>query len=54
VPSALPEARAVAFWHKRSEADPCHAWLRGIVIEEALRIGSTGKDTAPAARRFTG
>ena len=52
VPIALPAARAVAFWHKRSGADPCHAWLRGLVIEEALRLrGETG-GTAAAIRRF--
>jgi DNA-binding transcriptional LysR family regulator len=50
VPIALPEARAVAFWHKRSEADPCHAWLRGIVLEEALRLRG-GEGVAPAAAR---
>jgi DNA-binding transcriptional LysR family regulator len=54
VPIPLPEARAVAFWHKRSEADPCHAWLRGIVFEEALRLRG-GADTALApARRVSG
>jgi DNA-binding transcriptional LysR family regulator len=54
VPIPLPEARAVAFWHKRSEADPCHAWLRGIVLEEALRLRG-GADTALApARRVSG
>jgi len=54
VPIALPDARAVAFWHKRSEADPCHAWLRGIVIEEALRLGAEPRGNGAASHRVTG
>ena len=52
VPIALPAARAVAFWHKRSGADPCHTWLRGIVTEEALRLRGEAIGTATAAGRF--
>jgi DNA-binding transcriptional LysR family regulator len=54
VPMPLPEARAVALWHKRSEADPCHAWLRGIVLDEALRLRGATDATPAAARRLSG
>jgi LysR family transcriptional regulator, nod-box dependent transcriptional activator len=32
LPVPVPDTRVVALWHKRSEADPCHAWLRNAVI----------------------
>jgi len=39
VPAPMPDAHVVALWHKRSESDPCHAWLRGVVREVAARPG---------------
>jgi len=36
LPVPVPDARVVTMWHKRSEADPCHAWLRDAVVAAAL------------------
>jgi DNA-binding transcriptional LysR family regulator len=36
-PLGIPPFRMTMLWHERAEADPAHAWLRGLIIETALR-----------------
>jgi LysR family transcriptional regulator, nod-box dependent transcriptional activator len=37
-PIDIHDSREVMVWHKRSEADPGHAWLRGLFVEAAKEI----------------
>ncbi len=32
-PREIPDSRELLMWHKRNEADPGHAWLRGLFID---------------------
>ncbi len=34
-PFAVPEQHEILLWHKRSEPDPAHAWLRELIISIA-------------------
>ncbi|MEK6323342.1 MAG: LysR family transcriptional regulator [Acidobacteriota bacterium] len=36
VPIAIPPFRMTMLWHERMEADPAHAWLRGLIVETAV------------------
>jgi DNA-binding transcriptional LysR family regulator len=41
MPMRLPRIRYAAYWHERSQKDPGHRWLRGVVLQaaRALAIG---------------
>lgn len=38
VPLRLPRVRYAAYWHERSQKDPGHRWLRGLVVEAARAL----------------
>jgi DNA-binding transcriptional LysR family regulator len=38
LPIALPALRLSMLWHERMDADPAHAWLRGLVAETTREI----------------
>jgi DNA-binding transcriptional LysR family regulator len=38
LPIALPALRLSMLWHERMDADPAHAWLRGLAVETAGEI----------------
>jgi len=37
VPVAIPPFRMTMLWHERMESDLAHAWLRGLIVETAIR-----------------
>jgi LysR family transcriptional regulator, nod-box dependent transcriptional activator len=37
-PDVIKDGREVLVWHKRNEADPGHAWLRGLFAEAARQL----------------
>jgi DNA-binding transcriptional LysR family regulator len=37
-PLRLPRIRYAAYWHERSQKDPGHRWLRGLVLEAAREL----------------
>lgn len=37
-PIAIPPFRLTMVWHERSDTDPAHNWLRGVVLEIAMRL----------------
>jgi DNA-binding transcriptional LysR family regulator len=41
-PIAIPPFRMTMVWHERMEADLAHLWLRGLIVETALRLRGAG------------
>lgn len=39
LPLDLPPLRELMQWHQHADGDAAHAWLRGLVYEEASRVG---------------
>jgi len=39
-PLELPPLQGALYWHERTNADPRHRWLRGLIAEVAAGIGS--------------
>lgn len=37
-PLRLPRVRYAAYWHERSQKDPGHRWLRGLVVDAARAL----------------
>ncbi|MBA2963529.1 MULTISPECIES: LysR family transcriptional regulator [Ramlibacter] len=37
-PLRLPRIRYAAYWHERSQKDPGHRWLRGLLLESARSL----------------
>ena len=48
-PIELPTYPEEAYWHERFDADPAHAWLRGIIQQTAADFGLRER---PRKRRF--
>jgi DNA-binding transcriptional LysR family regulator len=37
-PLRLPRIRYAAYWHERSQKDPGHRWLRGLLLDSARAL----------------
>ena len=42
-PLRLPRVRYAAYWHERSQKDPGHRWLRGLLMETARELPAYGE-----------
>lgn len=47
-PLAIPRVRECLQWHDYREKDPCHRWLRQLLIETAARIDDDASESADA------
>jgi DNA-binding transcriptional LysR family regulator len=39
VPIDFPSFRETMLWHRRSDNDRAHAWLRGLILDASERLG---------------